>query len=309
MTSLDDLSVPHDDETAGAPSPPGDFERPGGLLSRVDGHVVLYHDPHCPQAEQYRACRTNLTALNRHGASWAVAVTSSRKGEGKSITAANLAASLAEQPGIRVCLVDTDARSHQQDRLFGIEARAGMTELLLGEVSLKDVLHPTVVPNLDLLPCGEVTENPAELLGSARFKAVVDELKRRYSWILLDTPPVHPYTDACVVAAQVDGALLVVRLQDTPRELVNRALDGLLTAGGRVLGTFLTGLAKDRDDELYGYYGYGEGEVVLVDEVDDEDSKTRLKERKRRERELRAKEQAWIRQRLREEDRDDDAPV
>jgi len=221
-------------------------ERPGGLLSRIAPNIVMYHDNHSVQSEQYRQCRTNLTALNKAGAPWVIAVTSSRKGEGKSVTVANLAVCLAELPGTRVCLLDGDTRSPQVAAYFGLSPREGLTEHLRDGVPYQDIVHPTMIESLDCIHAGDQAHNPAELLGKERFGTLLTELRRRYSWVLIDTPPVNPFTDAAVVAAQSNGALLVVRLQETPRALVNSTIDTLTTAGGQVIGSFVTGMTPDQ---------------------------------------------------------------
>ncbi len=284
-----------DDSESGPDGPdgmPDEFERPGGLLSKADQNLVMYHDSRSMHAEQYRACRTNLSALNRDGGPWAVVVTSSVKGEGKSVTAANLSACLAEMPGARVCLLDTDFRAPSQNGIFGIENDVGMSELIQDEAGFKDVLLPTVIKGLDLIPAGSEPDSPAELLSSERFVNLMHELKRRYSWIIVDTPPVNPYTDACVLSTVTNGALVVVRMEETHRELVQRTMQNIQTAGGRILGTFLTGLAPDRDDsDKYGYY--------RVDASDREMSRkgsAREKARRKAEHRLRRQEKAYLKQ-------------
>lgn len=267
-------------------------ERPGGLLSRIGPALVMYHDPRSLHAEQYRACRTNLAALNRAGGPWAVVVTSSRKGEGKSVSSANLAACFAELPGTRVCLVDTDFRMPSQAALYGLSNVPGVTELLADAATLKQVVTPTVVPNLDLLPAGREPKSPAELLGGERFGNLLGELKRRYTWVLIDTPPVHPYTDACVLAPRTNGVLLVVRMEETARELAQRSMDSIRAAGGRVLGSFLTGLPTDREDaDRVGYYRVDAGEKELAQR-----EREREKHRAEAEKRLRSQERAWLEQ-------------
>ncbi|MFT7462900.1 MAG: capsular exopolysaccharide synthesis family protein [Pseudohongiellaceae bacterium] len=229
-------------------------ERPGGLLSRMAPNIVMYHNSHSVQAEQYRQCRTNLTALNRAGAPWVIAVTSSRKGEGKSVTVANLAVCLAELPGTRVCLLDADTRAPRVASYFGLGLKDGLTEHVRDGVPVQDIVHPTMIDSLDCIHAGEQGNNPAELLGKESFGALLTELRKRYSWILVDTPPVNPFTDAAVVAAQSNGALLVVRLQETPRALVNSTIDTLTTAGGKVIGSFVTGMTPDQADEDHATY-------------------------------------------------------
>jgi capsular exopolysaccharide synthesis family protein len=285
------------------------MERPGGLLSRVDGHLVMYHDPGGLQAEQYRACRTNLTALNRNGAPWALVITSSKRGEGKSVTAANLAACLAEIPGTRVCLLDLDSRAPSQAQLFGADQGIGVTELVSGEATINQVLKPTVVPGLDFVSAGREHENPAELLGGQSFIDVMDDLKRRYSWVIMDAPPVNPWTDACVVSALVNGALVVVRLQDTPRATVTRTMESINAAGGKVMGSFLTGLIPDVDEAAR--EGYARADSVEWG-APDEGLPARQKARERAEKRLRRQERAVLKQQnkaARKRDADEDSPV
>lgn len=288
------------------PELPHDAERPGGLLSKVSGALIMYHDPRSLHSEQYRACRTNLTALNRRGGPWSIVITSSKKGEGKSVTAANLATCLAELPGTKVCLIDTDFRAPSQAGVFGIDNDPGLADLIEDRAAYKDVMHETVIPNLHVMCAGTEPRSPAEVLGSERFGNLLGELKRRYTWILLDTPPVNPYTDACVLTAQCNGSLLVVRMEETSKELVQRSMANLLRAGGKVLGTFLAGLPTDREDsDRAGYYRLDAGDRELArQEV------ARARARRKAERRLRTQERAYLsRQRARErEHRKDDEP-
>lgn len=280
---------------------PARFERPGGLLSKVDGHVVIYHDPHSLQAEQYRSLRANLVARNPGGAPWAIVMTSARKGEGKSVTAVNLAACLAELPGARVCLVDLDCRSPSLAPLLGVTGKKGVTDLLDGRAKLLEVLRPTLLHGLDCIPAGAEPENPSELLGNDAFTAFIDDLKRRYSWIVLDAPPVNPFTDPCVAAARCEGAIMVVRLQTAARELVSASVDAIRNAGGKLLGTFVTGLSADVDHDDTGEYAVpGSGRrAVLGGE----------KAARKQERQLIKEEKATLKARKKGRNADDQHPV
>ena len=293
---------PRGEEPARTESPvpePGSTERPGGLLSRIAANVIMYHDPRSLHAEQYRTCRTNLTALNRAGAPWAVVVTSSRKGEGKSVTAANLAVCLAEMPATRVCLIDADFRAAAQCELLGVENSPGLADLLTDQAKLANVLRGTTVEKLDILPSGDEPTSSAELLGGERFANLLGELKRRYSWIVIDTPPVNPYTDACVATARTNGALLVVRMQQTQRDIVQRAAQSINAAGGRLLGTFLTGLPPDRGQ--YDYYTYDRSSTSSESSRARHEL-SRQKARREAERRLRQQEKAYLKH-TREEDK------
>lgn len=289
----------------GAPQDDAKLERPGGLLSRIDGHIVIYHEPASLQAEQYRALRANLAAMNPKGAPWTIALTSARKGEGKTVTAVNLAACLAELPGSRVCIVDADCRSPGVAALLGVQPRGGMTDVLSGRSNARDVIRPTILPGLDCIHAGPEPENPAELLDRPAFTAFLEELKRRYSWIVLDTPPVNPFTDGCVVASRCDGCLVVVRLLAAPKDLVASTLDAIRTAGGRLLGTFLTGLQPDRDDgeEVAGYERISAGDRRTLGRRGKEDRQRRQAERQRLK-----QERALLRQRKRDVAGGDSSP-
>lgn len=290
-------------EVAGALAPPADAERPGGLLSRIAQNVIMYHDPRSLHAEQYRTCRTNLTALNRGGAPWAMVVTSSRKGEGKSVTAANLAVCLAELPATRVCLIDADFRAAAQATIFGVDNTPGLAELLTDQAKLGPVFRNTAIAQLDVMPSGDEPPSPAELLGGERFANLLGELKRRYTWIVIDTPPVNPYTDACVASSRTNGALLVVRMQQTQRDLVQRAAQSIVAAGGRLLGTFLTGLPPDR--EQYDYYTYDRTSTA-GDKTRSKHEVARQKAKRDAERRLRQQEKAYLKQARRGEDKGKD---
>jgi capsular exopolysaccharide synthesis family protein len=294
---------PSERQQGETPAAPGDApapdtpERPGGLLSRIAQNVVMYHDPRSLHAEQYRTCRTNLTALNRGGAPWAIVVTSSRKGEGKSVTAANLAVCLAEMPATRVCLIDGDFRAAAQSEIFGVDNTPGLSELLGDQAKLGHVMRPTTIGKLDVIPAGDEPNSSAELLGGERFANLLGELKRRYSWIVIDTPPVHPYTDACVATSLTNGALLVVRMQATQRDLVQRAAQSIVAAGGKLLGTFLTGLPPDR--EQYNYYTYDR--TRSSDSTRGKHELQRQRARREAERRLRQQEKAYLKHARRDE--------
>ena len=207
----------------------------------VDPHVVVHQDPRSHLAEQYRSFRTNLVALNSENAPRALALTSAIKGEGKSVTVANLAAALVELPDIRVVVVDADLRQPRQSELLGSPASPGLADLLLDGQPLEAVCHQTTLPNLSVIPAGRVVNNPSELLGSARMGDLVRELKKDHHYLLFDTPPVLHFSDATVLGGRMDGAMLVVRMDQTSREQVERSLKMLRSARVNVLGTFLAG--------------------------------------------------------------------
>lgn len=224
--------------------PPGE-----GLIvvvdRRIDSRIVVFHEPRSGVAEQYRSFRTNLCAVNADGAPRALAVTSAIKGEGKSVTVANLAAALGELPDARVLVVDADLRAPVQQELFGVAREPGLAELVLDFAPLEKVVARTALPGVSLIPAGRPVRNYSELLGSARLRDLVAQWKSEFQWILFDTPPALPFSDAATLGARIDGLLYVVRLEKTPRDQSTRGLEVLRNAGCNVLGSFLAGVRSD----------------------------------------------------------------
>jgi len=211
----------------------------------VDQHLVLYHEPQSALAEQYRTFRTNLVAMNPGGAPRAIAVTSTLKGEGKSLTVANLALALAELPDTRVLIVDSDLRAPVQAGLFGLPREPGLADVVLDFAPLDKTVARTTVAGLNVLPAGRPVRNPSELLGSSRMSDLVSALKAEFNYILFDSPPALPFADTAVLGHRLDGILFVVRAEKTPRDQAARSLDLLRNAGCNVIGSFLAGVRSE----------------------------------------------------------------
>ncbi len=220
--------------------------------SSIDAHVVMYHEPKSIQAEQYRAFRTNILALDKGRGSRALAITSAMKNEGKSLSAVNIAICLAEAPGLRVCLIDTDFRSPRVDSLLGLGSGPGLSDLLLDALDLNQVLLETKVRHLSVIRAGREPRNPTELLASDRIRDLLAVLKTDFTHIICDTPPVNPYTDAAVLGSRMDGVILVVRVGRTDREKAERARNVLQRAGNNIIGIFATHVPPvDREEHEY----------------------------------------------------------
>ncbi len=223
------------------------------LVNRsIDPHVVVYHEPQSLVAEQYRSFRTNLTAMNPGGLPRALAFTSAIKGEGKTITVVNLGAALAELPDTRILVVDADLRAGRMASLFKVDREPGLSDLMIEGLPLPRVLIQTLIPNLSVLPAGRPVNNPTELLGSTRIHDLISAIKAEYHYVLFDTPATLPYTDASVLGSKLDGVILVVRMDKTPKDQLERTMERLKSAGGRVIGTFLTG-SRNLDDRAKDY--------------------------------------------------------
>jgi len=223
--------------------------------------LIIQDDPHSQRAEAFRQLRTNLQFVDIDKAPKSIVVTSSVPSEGKSTTCANLAISLA-QAGLKVMLVEADLRRPQISDYMGIESSVGLTSVLIGRVELPDAIQPWGGDGrLFVLPCGPIPPNPAELLGSQGMSDLLRRLESSTDIVLIDTPPLLPVTDAAVLAALADGAILVVRSGKTRREQVKAAASALSAVGARVLGvvlTMVTSRASDPNSYAYSYeYRYG----------------------------------------------------
>ena len=233
-------------------------------LKKVADGLVTSLDHRSNVTEGYRTLRTNLqyAGLGGDGPSSArsLVVTSAGPGEGKSTTAANLAIVLA-QAGKQVILVDADLRRPSLGHVFGLNGQAGLTALLQGTGPLAEVdLEPTDVENLRVLSAGTPPSNPAELLASARMTELLHELSAQADVVILDSPPVLAVTDASVLAAKADGAVLIVDVGATRRETGQRARETLEKAGAKILGAVLNKQRTGRDGGYYYYYYYyGDG--------------------------------------------------
>lgn len=211
-------------------------------------------------SEAYRSLRTSIQFATLEVSAKCFALTSPGPGEGKSLTAANLAITLAELGG-RILLVDADLRNPVLHSLFRVPRGAGLTDLLAGQLEWQDRVRLTEVNNLELLPSGPIPPNPPTILGSNRMKLLLQELVRHYDVVLIDTPPVLPITDAVILSSMVDGVFLVARAGITTPEALLRARTLLHAANVRVLGVILNALRLEDTVDGYGYsrsryYGY-----------------------------------------------------
>ncbi|MBN1102782.1 MAG: polysaccharide biosynthesis tyrosine autokinase [Deltaproteobacteria bacterium] len=222
--------------------------------------LVTIHAPKSTASEAYRGIRTSLLFSSAEAQPQVILVSSAGPQEGKTVTSANLAVTMA-QSGNKVLLLDCDMRKPSIHRVWAISRERGLSNLLVGSNELKDALIPSGVPNLDIIPCGPVPPNPSELLGSGRMQRLLAALRKNYSHILIDSPPVTAVTDAAILAKMADAILLVVRAGDTPREIVKNGLTQFRNVNAHVLGVILNGVDMGRDGYYYYqyyYYYYGE---------------------------------------------------
>ncbi|MGE5528845.1 MAG: CpsD/CapB family tyrosine-protein kinase [Patescibacteria group bacterium] len=217
--------------------------------------VFTQLNPKSPIAEAFRVLRTNIQFAGVDKPLKAISLTSAGPGEGKTTTLANLAVALA-QSGAKVILVDGDLRRPAMHKFFRLSRRTGLSSVIMGRAKPAEALQATDVPGLSLLSSGPVPPNPSELLGSEAFTALLGELKASADHVLVDSPPVVAVADASIIAAKVDGTLLVVRLGATARPMALRAREQLVTAKANLLGMVLTDVGAGTDYNYYYHYYY-----------------------------------------------------
>lgn len=214
-------------------------------------NLVTLLDPRSAQTEAYRSLRTNLDFFSLDYPLRTLLITSAAPEEGKSTTLANLGVTYA-QGGKRVVLVDCDLRRPQLHEIFGLSNNVGLTTVILGHDAALPV-QATDVANLQVMTSGPLPPNPADLLASKRMDDLLARLHEQADLVLLDSPPVIAVTDAAVLAAKVDGVLLVVNAGHTKREHAQRAKDLLAKVNARLVGAILQNAAID--NSAYGAYG------------------------------------------------------
>ncbi|WP_341780025.1 CpsD/CapB family tyrosine-protein kinase [Levilactobacillus sp. HBUAS70063] len=218
--------------------------------------LVTYTDPTGQIAEQFKTVRTNIQFSSVDRDLHSVLFTSSEPSEGKSTVSNNMAVTWADQ-GSKVVLVDADMRRPTVHKSFNVSNRAGLTNYLSGHLTLDDIIQPTIVENLSVITSGPVPPNPAELLDSERFKTLMRQLQAEYDLVVLDSPPVNTVTDSQLLAAQVDGTILVVPQGIADKNGVRRAKQLLETVHANILGAIMNRVTATKSEGYYGgsYYG------------------------------------------------------
>jgi succinoglycan biosynthesis transport protein ExoP len=212
--------------------------------------------PDAAVAEAYRVLRTNLIFSAPSEGGRALVLTSANPGEGKTTTTANLAVALALN-GAKVLVVEADLRRPALHQHFRIKKTPGLSDLIVSKCQASQAIQSTRFKGLQVLPCGYIPPNPAELLGSVSMREIVQALRSCYDWVLIDTPPVLAMADTPVLCPLVDGVVLVVSAEQSPRPAVQRSVDQVMGVGGKITGVVLNRVDLRRNSYYYGQY-YGE---------------------------------------------------
>jgi capsular exopolysaccharide synthesis family protein len=207
--------------------------------ARFDRHLVVVRDPGSPAAEQYRAISTRIMRAERGSAVDVVLLTSPGRGEGKSLTAANLALTMGRDFQTRVCVVDANLRHPGLHGLFGVADTPGLGDVLTGAAALADALVRFEDEAVVLLPAGHPASHPAELLGSSAMRRTIETLRTQFDRVIIDAPAAGPLADVGILAPLVDGVLLVVQAGVTTKPSIQEAVSTI--PGEKFLGVVLNG--------------------------------------------------------------------
>jgi capsular exopolysaccharide synthesis family protein len=212
----------------------------------IDPRLVAITDGHGLGAEQFRVLSIRLRDLQRQNGLKKILVTSSISGEGKSLIAANLAASLAQSAQQKILLLGGDLRCLALNRFFGCNGLVGLSEYLVGNASFSNYLYRVAPLPLWFMPGGTSSSQAVQLLESGRLKELLAAVDNAFDWVIIDSSPLLPLADANVWARMVDGTLLVVREGNTPKKLLQKAVDVL--GNVQLLGIVINDRTRGYDD-------------------------------------------------------------
>src|SRR5229473_7864376 len=270
--AFNSASTAHTNEATGGPALPGgpasrdagatldavgstravEFASREVLAARVEPHLVAITKPRSPECEQFRSLRTRLLQASERERKRAFVITSAGVGEGKTLTAVNLAWLLAQTDGVKALLIDADLRQPCAADYLGVETVFGLSEVLTGETRFNEAIVKLNPAGLHVLPGGAAREDVAELLSGPRFARLLDEARKLFDYIIIDAPPLGIFTDANLLINRADAALLVVRASKTRYAIVDRLLEQLPRE--RVLGVVLNRAEIRPADTAYYYH-------------------------------------------------------
>jgi len=216
---------------------------------------LLDEGPESPHAEAYRVLRTNILFSRKDEKLNTITVVSGGAGEGKSTTLFNLAAVFA-QNGQRVLIVDSDLRRPSIHKFLRVSNSIGLTNYLLKQNTLEEVIQTTLMPTLDFMPSGKLPSSSLGILNSVQMKDMIKDLKRRYDFVFFDSPPIMGVSDASILASEVDLSLQVIQYRKYPQAMTIRAKQMVEKVGGTLIGVVLNNINMSQDENYYYYSGY-----------------------------------------------------
>jgi len=217
--------------------------------------LILFEGAESPHAEAYRVLRTNLLFSRKDDKLNTIAIVSAGAGEGKSTTVFNLATAFA-QNGNRVLIVDSDLRRPTLHKMVRVSNSLGLTNYLLRQNTLEEVIQTTNLPTLAFMASGKLPSSSLGILSSAQMKNLINELKQRYDFVFFDSPPIMGVSDASILASEVDMTLQVIQYRRYPQPMNIRAKQMIEKVGGNLVGIVLNNINMSQDESYYYYSGY-----------------------------------------------------
>jgi len=225
-----------------------------GVIPQNVGNL-MEAGPDSPHAEAYRVLRTNLLFARKNSEMNTLTIVSGGAGEGKSTTVFNLAVVFA-QSGQRVLIVDSDLRRPSIHKFLKLSNSIGLTNYLMKQKELEEVIQTTKLPTLDFMASGKLPSSALGILNSARMKDCINEVRRRYDMVLFDSPPIMGVSDASILASEMDMTMLVVQYRKYPQAMTIRAKQMVEKVGGTLIGVVLNNINISQDSYYYYYSGY-----------------------------------------------------
>lgn len=238
--------------------------------TKIEPHVVSFHDPSSPIGEQYKIMRTNIQALRGTKDYKTFLITSAINGEGKTVTALNLVIMMARDlNGKNILLLDADLRKGKVAKYLGINRAPGLSEILNGEVEADSTFVSPNIDNLTIIPSGRAPKNPAELLGSKKMRVLLESLRARFDYVFIDSPPIMPLTDPCILGSIADGVIMVIQAGRTQRDMIKHAEQRLHQSHANITGYVMTNVEYHLPKYLYRYVNRYSDEAYLKEEVNE----------------------------------------
>lgn len=240
------------------------FTSPSYIISKlktedgIDGHMIAYTDKDSIISEEYRVLRTNLYSLSPEKPLKSIVITSAQSQEGKTITACNLCYTLSLDVEKKTLLIDCDLRRAAVHKMFGIARKPGFSDIMSGKVDIEHFLAKPAFGNLYVIPSGSIVDNPAELLGSAKIKNLIEMLKTKFDYIVFDAPPVINVTDSSILGSICDGVIFIIKAGVTPKDIIEEAFNMLKRAQAEPRACILTNVTTPMHKYYLSKYRYYE---------------------------------------------------
>ena len=234
--------------------------------SLIEARLISHYAPKSPVTESYRTLRTNIIARKKTEGPISIGVTSSAPKEGKTTTIANLAITMAQTES-KVVVVDFDLRRPMINNLFNLDKEKGVSDFLIDpESKIEQIIKLTKIPNLHVVTSGHIPPNPSEIISSPRTDLMLRELKERYDYVLIDSPPVIAVTDALILAKKVDMILLVVKVDYVEKDIIKRSKEMISIVESNFTGAIANGIEAHKYYRGYSFYYYYYSNYYYYDE-------------------------------------------